>query len=88
MNAVVVVTPEQLLALVSEAVRTSIQERSPSEAPEVLTREQVANLLQVNPHHVPVLVRKHGLPSHRIGSQWRFRRTEVLEWLASQKGSK
>jgi excisionase family DNA binding protein len=80
MSAVVVLTPAELEALVERAVRRIVEPPSSSD-PEVLTREQAAELLQVNPHTIPRLV-KNGLPAHRLGAQWRFRRSELLAWLA------
>lgn len=81
----VTLTVDELRALVREAVR---EERSApvEEAAEVLTREQVARLLQVNAHFVPKLI-KQGMPAHRLGEQWRFRRSEVLAWLAKNGGT-
>ncbi len=40
---------------------------------------EIAELLQVHPKHVYRLL-KRGLPSHRIGGEWRFDANEVLTW--------
>ncbi len=45
----------------------------------LLTTEEVAALLRVHPKHVYRLLKK-GLPSRRVGSEWRFAREEVLAW--------
>ena len=50
--------------------------------PDVLTLEDVADLLQVEPQLVEELARGGELPGRRIGEGWRFARTAVLEWLA------
>ncbi len=84
MSGLVILTPEELEALVERAVRRATPVMA-APAPEVLTREQAAELLQVNPHAIPRLVRDEGLPAHRLGSQWRFRRSEILAWLASAR---
>lgn len=47
---------------------------------DVLTREQVAELLQISPRTVTVL----DIPFHRVGMQRRYLRAEVLAWVAAQ----
>jgi excisionase family DNA binding protein len=51
-------------------------------APEVLTLEGVAELLDVAPELVVELAEKGEIPGRQIGSQWRFARPAVLAWLA------
>ena len=51
-------------------------------APDVLTLEGVAELLEVEPELVAALAEKGELPGRRIGSEWRFARAAVLAWLA------
>ena len=81
----VTLTVEQLADLVRKAVREELSTvKRASEASEILTRTQAAELLSVNAHQIPKLI-KQGLPAHRFGptkKQWRFRRSEVLEWIA------
>ena len=48
-------------------------------APRLLGTNEVAELLRVHPKHVYRLL-KRGLPAHRMGSEWRFDRDEVLAW--------
>lgn len=50
--------------------------------PGVLTLEELAELLRVDP--AAVLQRAEGgeLPGRRLGSEWRFVRAAVLAWLA------
>jgi len=45
----------------------------------LLTTNEVARLLRVHPKHVYRLL-KRGLPARRVGSEWRFERSEVLAW--------
>ena len=48
---------------------------------EVMTREQVAEFLQVRPRQVERL----GIPGLRFGHKtWRYRRADVLAWLEEQ----
>jgi excisionase family DNA binding protein len=57
----------------------------PAEAHEVLTLEQAAELLQVDPAEVAALAEAAELPGRRIGGDWRFPRAALLEWLAAPR---
>jgi excisionase family DNA binding protein len=50
--------------------------------PEVLTAEQLAELLQVEVKTVRALAARGELPGRKLGNQWRFSRRAVLDWLA------
>lgn len=50
--------------------------------PDVLTVEQLAQLLQVDEKTVRSLAAKGDLPGRKVGRHWRFSRQAVLEWLA------
>jgi excisionase family DNA binding protein len=54
---------------------------APAEPAEVLTVEQAAELLQVEPDAVRALAESGELPARRIGEEWRFSRRAVLGWL-------
>ena len=54
----------------------------PHPAPEVLTLEQAAELLQVEPDQAVELAEAGELPGRRIGDSWRFSREALLAWLA------
>ena len=56
----------------------------PAEAPDVLTLEQAAALLQVAPAAVAALADAGELPGRRLGGDWRFPRAALLEWLAAR----
>jgi excisionase family DNA binding protein len=51
--------------------------------PDVLTAEQLAQLLQVDEKTVRSLAAKAELPGRKIGRHWRFSRQAVLDWLAN-----
>ena len=53
----------------------------PHEQPEVLTLEQAAELLQVDPGAAAELAEAGELPGRKIGDQWRFSRHALLKWL-------
>jgi excisionase family DNA binding protein len=53
----------------------------------LLTIEQVADLLQVPPSWVYGRTRsrsKERLPGLRLGKYWRFRESEIMDWLDKQ----
>jgi len=75
--------------LVAEALRSLDPERPPigfsrpaSGSPEVLTTAQLAKLLQVEEKAVRDLARRGELPGRKIGRDWRFSRSAVIDWLA------
>jgi excisionase family DNA binding protein len=51
--------------------------------PDVLTVEQLAELLQVDGKTVRSLAAKGELPGRKVGRHWRFSRQAVLDWLAT-----
>ena len=51
--------------------------------PDVLSVEQLAQLLQVDEKTVRGLAAKGDLPGRKVGRHWRFSREAVLEWLAN-----
>jgi excisionase family DNA binding protein len=53
----------------------------PTEAGEVLTIDEVAELLQAEPDAVRELAESGRLPGRKIGDDWRFLRRAVLGWL-------
>jgi excisionase family DNA binding protein len=57
-------------------------ELRPAAAPEVLTVEQAAALLQVEPAEVEALAEAGELPGRKIADAWRFPRVALLDWLA------
>ena len=50
---------------------------------DVLTLEQLAQLLQVEETTLRSLAAKGDLPGKRLGRDWRFSRRAVLDWLAT-----
>jgi excisionase family DNA binding protein len=50
-----------------------------------LTTKEVARYLRVNQYTVYRLVSQKKLPAIKIGSQWRFKRSILEQWLAKQQ---
>lgn len=84
--AVIVVSPEQLEAMIERAVRRALDERQPAEEAEWLDVQGAAEILGVHRRTVAKLVAKKGLPAVRLGAGkiYRFRRRDVEAWLESQ----
>ena len=56
----------------------------PAQVLEVLTLEQLATLLELDPELVRGLAEKGEIPGRKLGDQWRFSRAAVLAWLAGE----
>jgi nitrogen PTS system EIIA component len=54
----------------------------------LLTIEEVAGFLHMNPMTVYAWVREGKIPAFKIGKVWRFRKTDIESWLKSQKYTK
>ena len=53
--------------------------------PSFLTTEEVLGYLKVNPRTIYRLIRSGELPAVRIGRQWRFRRSDLSDWIDRQR---
>ena len=51
---------------------------------EIMTLEEVANFLRMSERTVTEWVNKGKLPGGKFGTSWRFRRTEIENWVNSQ----
>ena len=57
---------------------------SPAPSKTFLTVKEVARYLRVNQYTVYRLVSQKKLPAYKVGSQWRFKRSGLDEWLKKQ----
>ena len=77
---------DALVDLIAERVAAKlalVPPPAPAPAPsEWITPEQLAAELGYERHTIPVLVRRRGLPCHRVGRKMRFRRSDVDAWIA------
>lgn len=55
---------------------------------EILTIEQVAELLQLNYYTVYRMVARSEIPASKIGRAWRIQRKDVLKFIEEQKKRK
>jgi excisionase family DNA binding protein len=72
---------EPLTVLGAADMRVGRHAFRPDATPEVLTLDQAAALLQVDPAAVADLAERGELPGRRIGKEWRFSRAALLRWL-------
>lgn len=49
--------------------------------PEVLTLEEAATLLRVDPEQLLTATEESGIPGRQVGGEWRFSRDALLAWL-------
>lgn len=82
-SPILVIQADELRALIRAEVRAALSDAS-SPTSDVLTREQVADMLQVDPVTVATYAKKRGLPYSRLGRQWRFSRAAVTKWMQEQ----
>jgi excisionase family DNA binding protein len=52
---------------------------------EILTVKEVSDLLQVHPSTLYKLSRQGKIPSFKIGSDWRFRKDEIVRWMVGDE---
>ncbi len=79
-TTVALLTAEQIAAIVETAVTRALSVKS--DESEILTREQVAEMLKVHPVTVTQYAKKKGLRGIQLtGGDWRFRRSDVDAWL-------
>ena len=67
---------------------TMMATSSDAELQAFLTTEDVLGYLKVTPRTIYRLIRTGELPAVRIGRQWRFRRTDLDEWLDRQRADR
>jgi excisionase family DNA binding protein len=51
---------------------------------DVLTVREVADFFRIHPTTVSRMVKRGELPAFRVGSDWRFTRGSIEEWLESR----
>jgi excisionase family DNA binding protein len=54
---------------------------TPARQPEVLTLDQLAELLSLDVEATRALAEAGELPGRRLGEEWRFSRRAILDWL-------
>ncbi len=53
--------------------------------PAFLTTDEVLDILRVNARTLYRLIHAGGLPAVRVGRQWRFRRSDLEQWLSRDR---
>ena len=80
---IVLVEPEQLVELIEDAVRRALDEVGNGATPEWLSSRQTAELIGCHAKTVGRLARSKELQAHRVGRAWRFRRSDVEQYLGN-----
>jgi excisionase family DNA binding protein len=52
-----------------------------SDYPEIMTMPQAAEFLQVSTRTLQRMVKRGEIPGRQVGSQWRFDRDQLREWV-------
>ena len=82
---VIVITPDQLAAVVEAAVARALDEReraAPQPAADWLTVEQAAAFLG---YRASYLRKRHDIPVHKVGRKRRYRRAELEAFLLANR---
>jgi excisionase family DNA binding protein len=53
----------------------------------VMTTKELADYLRVHPSTVYKLLRRRQVPAFRIGSDWRFNKEKIDQWMADRTRS-
>ena len=51
----------------------------------LMTVEEVAEFLNVNPMTVYRMLKRRAIPAYKVANQWRFERAELNAWLARNR---
>jgi excisionase family DNA binding protein len=70
-----------LIAMVNEIMDERLAKES---QPDLMTLEQVSELMQATPVTVRSWIKTKGFPGNKAGSVWRFERAKVVAWLKEQ----
>jgi len=54
---------------------------------EVLTIKEVAALLKIAEKTAYIMAQRGELPGFKVGGQWRFRRSDIDDWIEERKKS-
>jgi len=52
--------------------------------PEIMTMEQAAEFLQVSTRTIHRMVSQGKMPGRQVGSQWRFEREQLHQWIRGE----
>lgn len=83
----VVLSADELHDLVTNAVREALANTNASQ-PEYLNLAQAAEVLNASQRSVRNWAKDGGLPALRAGTEYRFRRDSVLQWMERRPAPK
>lgn len=52
-----------------------------------ISLEEAANYLDVNKDTIRNWIKKEAIPAHKIGKLWRFKKSELDEWITSGRSA-
>ena len=78
-------TPKQNLVaqLVTNHLTVGKAEFFPADDPAVMTLAEAAELLRIDPKKLAKLAASGEIPGRKLGREWRFSRTGLLNWLGN-----
>src|SRR3954470_18984939 len=77
-------TPKQNLVaqLVSNHLTVGKAEFFPNAGPVVMTLDEAAELLRIDPKKLGKLAAAGDVPARKLGNEWRFSKSGLLNWLS------
>jgi excisionase family DNA binding protein len=52
----------------------------------VMTLKEVSEFLKIGPTTIYTLARNKKIPARKIGREWRFLKSEILQWIKDRHG--
>lgn len=78
---VITLTDAELEAMLERAAKAAVAALT---VPEVLTAKEAGELLRLHEQTIQRMAKAGDLPGHRVGNEWRFRRSELLANLSKE----
>ena len=80
-------TKADVIRISRPVTHSQLETAHPRDIGSVWTSDEAAQYLRINPRTLTRMARRGEIPSIQIGRLWRFRRTDLDDWLTSKVNS-
>ncbi len=80
-------TKADVIRISRPVTHPQLETAHPRDIGSVWTSDEAAQYLRINPRTLTRMARRGEIPSIQIGRLWRFRRTDLDDWLTSKVNS-
>ncbi len=80
-------TKADVIRIPRPVTHPQLETAHPRDIGSVWTSDEAAQYLRINPRTLTRMARRGEIPSIQIGRLWRFRRTDLDDWLTSKVNS-